>query len=97
MDRFERWREVIQTAGDENAVEHAVKAYVASVPATVASLLPTECQRALHEPDIQRAAITLIHCELTYRGEASVAEVLHQVAQTYAAASRRIAQLAKGS
>ena len=96
MDRFERWREVIQTAGDENAVEQAVRAYVSSVPPSIVSMLPPECQRALDERDIQCAAITLMHSELTYRGEAAVAELLHQVAQTYAAASQRIARLAKG-
>ena len=95
MDRFEHWREVMQTAGDENALDQAVREYVAAIPPALVSLLPPECQRALEERDIQRAAITLLHCELTYKGDAAVAELLHQVAQTYAAASQRIARLAK--
>ena len=95
MDRFERWREVMQTAGDENAVAHAIREYVAAIPAPVVSLLPPECQKALAEYDVQRAAITLMHCELGYSGDATVAELLHGIAQTYAAASQRIARLAK--
>ena len=95
MDRFEHWREVMQTASDENAVEQAVREYAAGIPAALVSMLPIECQRGLVERDVQRAAITLMHCELTYKGDAAVAELLHQIAQTYAAASQRIARIAK--
>ena len=96
MDRFERWREVIQVAADENAVAEAVRGYVASISPTVFSLFPPDCQRALGISDIQNAAITLMHCELTYGGDPAVAPLLHQVAQAYASASQRIAQLSKG-
>jgi hypothetical protein len=95
MDRFERWREVVQAAANEQAVEQAMREYAATIPDTVASLLPPECQQALVDHDVQRAAITLLHSELAYRGDPSVAELLHQIAQTYAAASQRIARLVK--
>jgi hypothetical protein len=95
MERFERWREVMQAAQDEAGVAQAVREYVATMPAAVVSLLPAECQKALADHDIQRSAITLMHCELGYSGDATVAELLHGIAQTYAAASQRIARLAK--
>ena len=95
MHRFERWRDVIQGAADENAVLRVMRDYVQVIPATVLSALPAECQRALADSDIQGAAITLLHCELTYQGEPAVAELLHEIAHTYAAASMRIARLAK--
>src|SRR3982750_4354207 len=95
MDRVGRWREVMQTAANEQALEQAVREYAGTIPDTLASLLPPECEKALAAHDIQRAAITLLHCELTYSGDQAVAELLHQIAQTYAAASQRIARLAK--
>jgi hypothetical protein len=95
MERFERWREVMQTASDERALEQAVREYVATIPDAIASLLPPECERALADHDIQRAAITLLHCELTYKGDPGVAELMHQIAQTYASASQRLARLAR--
>jgi hypothetical protein len=95
VDRFERWREVIHAASDEQAVEQAVREYAATIPPAIASLLPPECQRALVDHDIQRAAVTLLHCDLAFQGDASVAEIVRQVAQAYAAASQRIARLAQ--
>ena len=95
MHRFERWRDAIQGASDEKAVIRAMRDYVQGIPPTVVSALPSECQRALADGDVQAAAITLLHCELTYQGEPAVAELLHEIAHTYAAASMRIARLAK--
>lgn len=95
MDRFERWREVVQAAANEQAVEQAMREYSATVPDTLASLLPPDCQQALVDHDIQRAAITLLHSDLTYGGDPAVAGLLHEIAQTYALASQRIARLAK--
>lgn len=95
MDRFERWREVILAAGDEQAVEQAVREYAATLPPTIASLLPPEGQKALVDHDIQRAAVTLLHCDLAFTGDAAVAEILRQLAQAYASASQRIARLSQ--
>ena len=95
MHRFDHWREAIQGAPDEAAVAQVMSDYAAVIPAAVVAALPAECQQALVEPDIQAAAITLLHSELTYAGEPAVAELLHEIAHTYAAASMRIARLVK--
>lgn len=95
MHRFERWRDVIQRASDEKDVVRAMRDYVEAIPATVIEALPDDCQRALADGDIQSAAITLLHFELAYKGEPAVAELLHEIAHTYAAASMRIARLAR--
>ena len=97
MYRFERWRELIQAAGTEEAVYRVVREYVKMIPESVVMAMPAECQAALASRDVQSAAISLLHCELTYRGDASIAELLHEMAHTYAAASMRIARLAKDS
>ena len=93
--RFERWRDAIQAAASPEALGQVMREYVRMVPPTLAGLLPPECQRALANTDLQDAAITLLHCELTYRGDPALADLLHEIAHTYAAASTRIARLAK--
>ena len=74
-----------------------MREYAATIPDTIASLLPSDCQQALVDHNIQRAAITLLHSELTYGGDPAVGDFLNQIAQTYALASQRIARLAKGA
>jgi hypothetical protein len=95
MHRFDHWREAIQGAADGEAVARVMHDYTTVIPAAVVAALPPECQKALADQDIQGAAITLLHCELTYTGEPAVAQLLHEIAHTYAAASMRIARLAK--
>ena len=95
MHRFELWRESIQAAADKHAVGRVMHDYVEIIPAAVIAALPPDCQRALHDTDIQAAAITLLHCELSYRGDSATAELLHEIAHTYAAASTRIARLSR--
>jgi hypothetical protein len=92
MHRFERWRDVIQAAPDERAIHGLMRDYVQVIPPILIAALPRECQRALGEPDIQSAAVTILHCELNYRGEPATAELLHEIAHTFAAASMRISR-----
>ena len=93
MHRFFRWRDAMQAAPTPERVVGVIREYVKSLPPEVLALLPEECQRAVTETDVQAAAITILHCELAFHGEAFVAEVLHEIAHTYAAASMRIARL----
>ena len=95
MYRFEQWRDLIQAAEDEHAVARVIRNYVQGIPPAVVAALPPECQRALESWDVQSSAITLMHCELTYGGDRATADLLHEIAHTYAAASTRIAGLAK--
>jgi hypothetical protein len=72
-----------------------MRSYVETIPPTVITALPRESQRALSDPDIHSAAVTLLQCELTYRGEPACAELLHEIAHTFAAASTRISRLGR--
>jgi hypothetical protein len=95
MHRFQRWRDILQAAPDEEAVGRAMRDYVAVLPPAVISLLPEDCQRALCDLDIQGAAVTLLHCELGFTGDSATAELLHEIAHTFAAASTRITRLGR--
>jgi hypothetical protein len=93
MHRFELWRQAIQSAADSQAVARVMRDYVEGIPPDVVAALPAECQRALSDPDVQAAAITILHAELSYRGDSATAQLLHEIAHTHAAASMRIARL----
>ena len=95
MHRFERWRDAIHAAADEHAVGRVIREYADAIPHEDIALLPPECQKALADWDVQSAAITLLHCELAYRGDAATAKILHEIAHTYAAASTRNARLGR--
>jgi hypothetical protein len=96
MHRFQRWRDLIQAAGNASAIQGVMKDYVSSLPDAVISTLPEECQRALNETDVQSAAVTLLHCELTYKGDPAIQELLHEIAHTFAVASMRITWFSRG-
>jgi hypothetical protein len=95
MHRFMRWREVIQGATDEKSLLRIMRDYVDSIDPTVISALPSECQRALADLDIQSAAVTLLHCEMSFKGLPEMTDLLHEIAHTYSAASLRLAQLSQ--
>ena len=85
----------MQAAPDPAAVARIIEDYARTIPPQVASLLPEECRQALEDPDVQSAALTILHCELGFKGSALVAEALHEIAHTYAAASLRITRFSK--
>jgi hypothetical protein len=95
MHGFQQWRDLIQGAGDIAAVRRVVRDYVATIGAAVTSTLPSDCQRALQDDDIQAAAVTLMQHELRSQGEPMTSAVLHEIAQTYAAAATRITRLSR--
>ena len=95
MHRFIRWRDAMQAAPSADMVVRIIRDYVTTIPPEVLTLLPEECQRAVKDSDVQAAAITILHCELAFRGDPFVSEVLHEIAHTYAAASLRITRLSK--
>jgi hypothetical protein len=97
MHRFQKWRDAMQAAPDAESVTRIMGEYVTTIPETVRSLLPAEAQQALKDPDLLAAAVTILHCELAFRGDPAVADMLHEVAHTYAAASLRITRLTKES
>ena len=97
MHGFERWRQFLQAAPDAGAVERVIRNYVKALPPDEVETLPAQSRRALNDPDILGAAVTLLHCELAYRGEPASAELLHEIAHTFAAASTRISRLSRDS
>lgn len=95
MHRFIRWRDAMQGAPNADVVADIIRDYVTTIPQEVLKLLPVECQRAIKSSNVQEAAVTILHCELAYRGDPFVAEALHEIAHTYAAASLRITRFSK--
>lgn len=92
MHRFQRWREVLEAAHSEAAVDKAMRDYAATL-APVMAVIPDDCRKAIEGGDLQEAAVTLLHCELAYRGTPEVAQLLHEIAHTYAAASLRLTRI----
>jgi hypothetical protein len=92
MHRFRRWREALDAAHTQAAVEKVMLDYAATLK-PVLPVLPDECRKAVEVEDLQSAAVTLLHCELAYRGSSEVADLLHEIAHTYAAASLRLSRI----
>ena len=90
MHRFQKWRDALQMAGSQRAVNRVMREYAHALPAEVRATLPAECLYILDEPiDVQEAAVTLVQAELAYTGTGRETEVLHEVAHTFAAAAVR--------
>jgi hypothetical protein len=93
MHAYQRWRDTIQAAADEAAILSAMRTYTATLPSPIVAALPDECRSALDDPDIQGAALTLLQSALSYSGDPAFAELLHEIAETFAVASARISEL----
>ena len=90
MHKFQRWRQTLQEAHTREAIDQVMRDYVASLTPEVVGLLPQGCQDAMRDSDIQAAAVTLLQCELGFKGAEGITAVLHEIAHTYAAASTRL-------
>ena len=95
MHAYERWRDTIQAAPDEPAIQRAMRDYTATIPTPILAALPLECRSALGDSDIQGAAVALLQCDLAYQGDPAFAELIHEIAATFAAASTRISRLGR--
>jgi hypothetical protein len=94
VHRFLKWRDSISATRDHAALLQVMSDYVDTIPADQRARLPVACQHVLrHSGDIQGAAVTLLQNELTFRGDAEIAAVLHEIAHTFASASFRLGQL----
>jgi hypothetical protein len=89
----DHWSRAIQAAPDDAAVEGVMRVYVESIQPAVIAALPVACQRALDDPDIQHAAVALLHCEPGFKGDATTADLLREIARVYSIAAQRIARL----
>ena len=95
MHRFRNWREAIQSSQDPESVATLISEYVASIRRSDLDGLSERCRNVLTDADgdIQAAAVTLLREELSFRGNAQLGAVLHEIAHTFAAASVRLGQL----
>jgi len=94
MHRYWKWRDALFVAPDEPTVVAIVRDYVGTLDAGVIGLLPPECRESLGgHVDVQSAAVALLHSELGFRGNDELGRLLHEVAQTFAAASIRLSRL----
>src|SRR5215468_915058 len=98
MYRFQRWRDALSIAPDAITVERLMRDYSASIAPELVGTLPNDCQRALVSirdggSDVQTVAVTLLHVELSVRGDGEASKLLHELAHTFASASVRISRL----
>ena len=94
MHRFEKWRDALNIAPDEKAVKALMREYVEAIDPKLVELLPADCRQALDgRTDLQSAAVMVLHAELAFEGTEEVAQLLHEVAHTFAAASIRLSRL----
>jgi hypothetical protein len=93
MDRFEHCCAALQTVASETDISRVLRAYVASLPDTLLSALPRDCQGALEDDDLQAAAVVLLRGELAHRGSLDVGRSFTELARAYAAASVRLTRI----
>ena len=95
MHHYQRWRSVIARARTRQEVDQAVREYVACLLPSELSKLPESSQAAVAEAaiDLVGAAFVLRRDELGFRGDEETASLMHEMTQTFTAASARIANL----
>ena len=95
MHQFRRWRAQILSAGTRQEVMTAIRDYVACVLPSELLKLPRTSQAALADAagDLAGAAVVLLRDELRFSGDEDTAALLHELTQTFTAASARVAHL----
>jgi hypothetical protein len=91
MYRFHRWRAQIQDAYSEKAIARIIEDYRLTLSPVMVESLPEACRDSLSNPDVANAAFTLLQAEMSFKGPPEVKAMLHEIANTYAAASVRVA------
>ena len=93
MHRFLRWKDPLLDARTVGDVRRVMNDYLATLRAGDFEALPATCWDVLTVDDIAGSALILTRAELTFMGSPEVAAVLHEIAQTYVAASNRLVQI----
>ena len=91
MYRFHHWRAQIQDASSEGAIARLIQDYRLTLSPVMVESLPKVCREALGNPNLSHAALTLLQAEMGFTGPPEVKALLHEIANTYAAASVRVA------
>jgi len=95
MHHYQRWRSVIARARTRQEVDQVVREYVSCLLPSELSKLPESSQAAVAEAtiDLVGAAFVLRRDELGFSGDEETAALMHEMTQTFSAASTRIASL----
>jgi hypothetical protein len=93
MYRFHNWRDRIQSARDESAIARLIDDYALTLSPVMVESLPGTCREALSNRSLEHAALALLQAEMGFEGAPEVKALLHEIANTYAAASVRLASL----
>lgn len=83
-------------AGNVPQVRRILQEYLDSILPSDLSRLPQDCQLAATVGDIPGAAVYLLRAELAFRREEESANLLHELAHTFVAASQRIGVIEAG-
>ncbi len=95
MTRYDLWKEALANATSRSEVEAIVAHCTESLAAGDKLGWSKAARNMLFEPDIRIAAVTLVQESEVFLGEPEVATVLHEVAQIFVAAAKRVAELDK--
>jgi hypothetical protein len=95
VHHYQRWRSVIGRARTRQEVDQVVREYVACLLPSELLKLPESSQAAVTEAtiDLAGAALALRRDELGFKGDDETAALMHEMTQTFSAASARIAHL----
>ena len=88
--RFHHWRVQIEDARDERAIIDVIRNYRRTLTPAMGASLPAECREALEKGDISAAALKCLEAEMKSQGSPELTALLHEVAQTYAAAAVKV-------
>ena len=91
MYHFRHWRVQIQNAHNENAIARVIQDHRLTLSPVMVESLPAACRETLNNSNLPHAALALLQAEMGFKGPPEVAALLHEIANTYAAASVRIA------
>jgi hypothetical protein len=93
MYRFSRWKDPLFDARSVGDVERVMGEYLKTLEPLNIEALPRSCREAMSTQDISVSALILTREDLTFHGNPETAAILHEVANTYIAASNRIVQI----
>lgn len=92
MHRFTRWQPLLSAAGTEEEIIRIINEYLATLQPDELALLPPSCRiPPISNPhEIGDAAVTLSHADLKISHEHPGANLLHEMAHTFAFAQNRL-------
>jgi hypothetical protein len=87
---FVRWKDNLTDAQTVKDVVRVMRDYLATLSLEDRKRFPPACRDALSVDDIADSALVLFRAEVQFTGDPVITAMLHEVAQTFVAASNRI-------